>query len=94
MPRYVVERSFPDGLNIPQNRNGAETIATVVANNAAEQVTWVRSFVSEDRTKSFCIYDGPTPEAIRRAATASQLPIDSITRVTVLDPYFYMTVEQ
>jgi hypothetical protein len=35
------------------------------------------------------VYDGPDPEAIRRAASANSLPVDAITRVTVLDPYFY-----
>jgi hypothetical protein len=90
MPRYLVERSFPDGLEIPQNDAGASVIAGVVSNNGAEQVTWVRSFVVGDKTKTFCIYDGPTPESIRRAATANGLPVDTISEVTVLDPYFYM----
>jgi hypothetical protein len=45
--------------------------------------------VSADRTATFCVYDGPTPEAIRRAATRSDLPVDRITQVRVLDPYFY-----
>ena len=31
----------------------------------------------------------PDPEAIRRTADKNKLPIDRITRVTVLDPYFY-----
>ena len=33
--------------------------------------------------------DGPTPEAVRRAATRNILPISQITEVRVLDPYFY-----
>jgi hypothetical protein len=90
MPRYLVERSFPEGLEIPQNDAGASMIAGVVSNNSNEQVTWVRSFVAGDKTKTFCIYDGPTPESIRRAATSNGLPIDTISEVTVLDPYFYM----
>jgi hypothetical protein len=90
MPRYLVERTFPDGLAIPQNADGAGVVAGVVANNADEMVTWVRSFVTGDRQKTFCIYDGPTPESIRRAATSNGLPVDSITEVSVLDPYFYL----
>jgi hypothetical protein len=34
-------------------------------------------------------YDGPSPEAIRRAAEVNQLPVDRITEVRFLDPYFY-----
>lgn len=38
--------------------------------------------------KTFCVYDAPDPEAIRRTAEKNNLPVDRITRVTVLDPYF------
>jgi len=62
MPRHMIERTFPDGLHIPINDEGAVT---------------------------FCIYDGPNPEAIRRVASKNGLPVDKITQVSVLDPYFY-----
>ena len=45
--------------------------------------------MTPDRQTTFCVYDGPDPDAIRRAAQANQLPIDRITEVRVLDPYFY-----
>jgi hypothetical protein len=45
--------------------------------------------VSEDRKKTFCIYDAPSPEAIRQVAHRNNLPVDRITQVRVLDPYFY-----
>jgi len=45
--------------------------------------------VSDDAGKPFCIYDAPTPEAIRKTAVRNALPVDSITQVRVLDPYFY-----
>ena len=89
MPRYMVERVFPEGLHIPVTEDGAEVCLGVVGRNAELGVTWVHSYVSEDKTKTFCIYDAPTPEAVRRAAEKSQLPIERITRVTVLSPYFY-----
>ena len=46
------------------------------------------SFVSDDK-RSFCVYDAPTPEAIRKTASLNDLPVDQITQVRVLDPYFY-----
>jgi hypothetical protein len=54
-------------------------------------VTWVHSYVSPDRKKTFCIYDSPTPEAIRTVAGRNGLPVDHITEVSTLDPYFYRT---
>jgi len=89
MPRYIVERTFADSLQIPADEQGAKACMTVVDGNATEGVTWVHSYVTADRRTTFCVYDGPTPEAIRRAAEVNQLPVDRITEVRVLDPYFY-----
>lgn len=89
MPRYIVERTFPDGLEIPVNDDGAGVCMNVVGNNQTRDVTWVHSYVSDDKQKTFCIYDAPDPEAIRSVAEINGLPVDSITKVSVLDPYFY-----
>jgi len=89
MPRYIVERTFADGLGIPLTEAGVQVCLGVVDRNADVGVTWLFSFVSEDKQKTFCVYDGPSPEAIRQAARRNGLPVDRITRVTVLDPYFY-----
>jgi hypothetical protein len=35
------------------------------------------------------VYDGPSPEAIRVTAERNGLPVNTITEVSVLDPYFY-----
>ena len=88
MPRYVVQRTFPDGLLIPTD-GGPDVCRAVVDQNADEGVTWINSYVSEDKLRTFCVYDAPSPEAIRKTATRNDLPVDEITRVTVLDPYFY-----
>ena len=89
MPRYMVERTFPQGLSIPQTTEGAQACLGVVGRNAEEGVTWVHSYVTPDKKHTFCIYDGPSPEAIRTVAQRNQLPVDRITEVSVLDPYFY-----
>ena len=89
MPRYMVQRTFPEGLHVPVTDGGAELCREVVERNAEEGVTWITSFVSEDKSRSFCVYDAPSPEAIRKTAARNELPVDQITRVTVLDPYFY-----
>jgi Protein of unknown function (DUF4242) len=89
MARYLVERTFADGLEIPTNDEGAKATREVVEGNAQHGVTWVQSYVNPDRTATFCIYDGPSPESIRMAAETTGLPVDRITEVSVLDPYFY-----
>ncbi|BAK33415.1 hypothetical protein MLP_04010 [Microlunatus phosphovorus NM-1] len=89
MTRYLVQRTFPNGLHLPMTDRGAEGLTGIVQRNADQDVTWVQSFVTDDKMTTFCIYDAPSPEAIRRAAEANGLPVDSITEVRVLDPYFY-----
>jgi hypothetical protein len=81
MPRYLVERTMSEALELP--------VETVLERNADDGVTWVHSYVSEDGVTMFCVYDAPSPEAIRRAARRNELPVDRITKVRVLDPYFY-----
>jgi hypothetical protein len=88
MPRYMVERTFEDGLKVRCDAAGAKICTAVVRRNADQGVTWVHSYVSEDGKRTFCLYEGPSPEAIRKAATASELPVDRITEISVLDPYF------
>jgi hypothetical protein len=89
MARFIVERTFPKGLMVPITDEGAAGCAKIVGLNAEYGVTWVHSYVNPDKSKSFCVYDAPSPEAIRQAARCTNLPVDSITQVTALDPYFY-----
>ncbi|MDF1505852.1 DUF4242 domain-containing protein [Roseisolibacter sp. H3M3-2] len=90
MPRFMVQRTFPEGLNVPGTAAGAAACLDIVDCNATFGVTWIHSYVTEDRRTSFCVYDGPSADAIARAATASGLPCDECTPVRVLDPYFHV----
>jgi len=89
MPRYMVERTFQDGLNIPVDATGAQALGSIIKTNGEQGVTWVHSYVSADKGSTFCIYDAPTPDAIRQVAERNGLPIKNITEVSVLAPYFY-----
>jgi len=89
VPRYIVQRTFPDGLEIPLDDSGAQVCRAVIERNSRQGVTWVTSYVSEDKTRTFCVYDAPSPQAILSTATANALPVDEITQVRILDPYFY-----
>ena len=90
MPRYLIERQFPDRLGLVPDQQGRQVAADVIANNARDGVTWVQSYVTPDKKRTFCIYDAPSPEAIRQAANRNGLPVERITEVRVLDPYFHL----
>lgn len=90
MPRYLVDCTFCAPAcagTAPDGRDG-DHCHEVIRANAREGVTWIHSFVTPDRCRSFCIVDSPSPEAIRVAAQATALPVDRITEVRVFDPYF------
>lgn len=89
MPRFIVERAFPGGLSLPMTDDGAQACARIVGGNAERGVTWIHSYVSADKQKMYCVYDAPSPEAIRHVARRNDLPVERITEVSVLDPYFY-----
>jgi hypothetical protein len=90
MPRYLIEQTFQEHLNIPANAEGLQMVQTIISNDILDGVTWIHSYITADKRKSFSIYDAPTPEAIRRAAGRNSLPVDRIVEVRVLDPYFYL----
>ncbi len=78
--RYIVERTFPPGALAGLD---AATKKKVNANNATVGVHWIQSYANADKTKTFCVYEGPSEAAIRKAAALNALPVDSITEVPV-----------
>lgn len=78
--RYVVERTFPAGA---LDNLDAALKAKVNANNSKYGVRWVMSYANAAKTKTYCIYEAPSKAAIRKAAAANALPVDSITEVPV-----------
>lgn len=87
MPRYLIERTFSDTVIFPVNNNGEKDRLIFINNNSDCNAIWLHSYMSEDKRKLFCIYDAPTPEAVRKAAVRNNLPVDSITEIMVVDPY-------
>jgi hypothetical protein len=86
----MVERTFPDGFPVHAGAEGAATSLAIVERNTDDGVTWLHSYVAEGGKCAYCIYEAPTPEAIRRTAKANGLPVDRITEVQVVDPYVYV----
>jgi len=92
MPRYLVERTFDMTAGLPAARADS-TVSTVdsgpVGLDRERQVVWVQSYVTPDKSTSFCIFDGPSPDAVRAAAGRTGLPVRRVTEVRELDRYFY-----
>lgn len=93
MPRYLVERTFPEEFDVPPGQDGRRLLGAIVAGNADRNVNWICSYVARDRHTVYCVYDAPNPEAIRRSARSTGLPVDRIIEVSVLDPYAFHVLE-
>lgn len=80
MPRYLLEGEAKVGAEGPQ-----ADLDQVIERNLMASVTWICSFVADRRT--YALYEGPHPEAVRRAAGTSGLEVTRVSEVTLLDPY-------
>lgn len=76
--RYMIERTFPAGALDGVDANVKKQVNL---NNASVSVRWVQSFANADKTRTFCIYEGPDEAAVRKAAELNKLPVDRITEV-------------
>jgi hypothetical protein len=76
VPIFMVERTFAEELE--PSLDAADGINRI---NAEEGVRWMYSFLSADKRKTYCLYEAPSPEAIRTAAARAGLPADVIVEV-------------
>jgi hypothetical protein len=77
MPVYVIERRFAEQLDMsPDEVNLLEDI------NADEGISWLYSFLSADRHRTYCLYEAPSPDAIVAAAKRAGIPADVVTEVS------------
>ncbi|HTU67610.1 MAG TPA: nickel-binding protein [Steroidobacteraceae bacterium] len=76
--RYLVERTFPAGA---LDGVDAATKQKVNANNKTLGVTWEKSYANANKTKTYCVYDAPTENAVHEAAKLNGLPVDNVTEI-------------
>jgi hypothetical protein len=76
MPVFVIERQFAERLEA--NAEEADGINRI---NEEEGLRWLYSFLSADRRKTYCRYEAPSSDAIRRAAARAGVPADVVTEM-------------
>ena len=77
MPVFMIERRYAGELEV--SREDADGINRI---NDDEGVRWLYSFLSADKRKTYCLYEAPSADAIRRAAERAGLPADVIVEMT------------
>src|SRR5712692_398060 len=81
MHRFMVVRTFAPGALDGLDAQGKKQVNKT---NATRDVTWVFSFANADKTKTFCVYNGPNEAAVRDVAKANNIPVDYIVEVPVI----------
>ena len=81
MPLYVIERKFADQLDLT-----ADDVRAIDAVNADEGVSWLFSFITADKLRTYCLYEAPSPDAIIEAARRANVPADKIVEVSKFVP--------
>jgi hypothetical protein len=84
MPLFVIERHFAEQMEVTR-----ELASEITLINDEVGVQWLLSFLSSDRKKSYCLYEAPSPEAIREAARRANIPADAIVEVSEIRPQMF-----
>ena len=82
METYVILRR--NGWRTAADLAAAAERSTAEGDRMPDDVAWIRSYVLEELDGSVgtvCVYQASSPEAIRRHATAADLPVDEIVKV-------------
>jgi hypothetical protein len=77
MPLYLIERAFAEQLDMT-----SDDVTLIEEINSDEGISWLFSFLSADRYRSYCLYEAPSPDAIIAAATRAGIPADAVTEVS------------
>jgi hypothetical protein len=83
----MVEQDFTAPPAAPESGLGSLYCRVVTAPRDAGQVVWIHIYMSQDRKKSYCVYDAPSPEAVLHALGQDGLPVPRITEITSLNHY-------
>jgi hypothetical protein len=81
MRRFIVVRTFPEGALAGLDAEGKKAVNKC---NSTLGVRWVYSYANAEKTKTFCIYEGPSEQAIRDAAIANKIPVDDIVEIPLV----------
>jgi Protein of unknown function (DUF4242) len=74
---FVIERTFAEKLDM-----SSDEVDLLEEINADEGVSWLFSFLSADRHRTYCLYEAPSADAIMAAAQRAGIPADAVTEVS------------
>jgi hypothetical protein len=82
MKTYVILRR--EGWRSAEDLERAAERSAQIGEQMPDDVSWIRSYVLEEpggTVGTVCVYEGSSPEAVRRHARQAGLPVDEIVQV-------------
>ena len=82
METYVILRR--EGWRTADDLREAAARSAAEGERMSDDVRWIRSYVTAEpngTVGTVCVYQASSPEAIRRHASAADLPVDEIAKV-------------
>jgi hypothetical protein len=82
MKTYVILRR--EGWRSAEDLERAAERSAQIGEQMPDDVSWIRSYVLEEpggMVGTVCVYEGSSPEAVRRHARQAGLPVDEIVQV-------------
>jgi hypothetical protein len=85
MALFLIERNLVDEMELD-----ADLLAAIEDYNGGANLRWLFSFLSADRKKSYCLYEAPDAESLRRQAADLGYPADVIVEVGEVNPAMFI----
>ena len=82
MARVMVERKFDEAASFEELEAREDSFAWCAEQN---DVKFIRTYFSKDKTRMICEYEAPDAEAVRRLQRTASMPFERIWTATVFD---------
>ena len=79
MALFMIERTFAEVLDADIDEEGD---AVTEALHDELGLEWVHTFLTADRTRTYCLYESPNAELLQEHARRLGIPADAIVEVT------------
>jgi hypothetical protein len=89
MPLFLIERNFAEQVLVDD-----ASVGEVKQVNDEIGIRWVYSFLSNDKRKTYCLYEAPSADAIRAAAKRLGIPADVIIEVGQVRPEEFASYQE
>jgi len=77
MPMFVVERQLAEKFD-----PDVATLQLVDQYHLDHDIKWLTSFLAADKKRTYCLYECPDIDVLRKHAKDLGIPADAITEVT------------